>query len=510
MEERRLSGAGSGDTACDNRPEWAGLVCRTHPAAAPTSGPSLPDTRTSGYSMLLAPTAMAETSGGVTRTTTTSFLADGRTDTVTTTVTGLASSQPVPATKTVYDPASGLPTATVSLDGDGVDTGRISTGYDKWARTVSYTDTDGAITTTGYDTAGRVAQVTDPKGTTSHGYDGTDANGKAELRGLLTTMTVSGVGSFTAGYDPDGAMTTQLLPGGITQTTSYDTAGEPVGLSFSGQLTSIDPDTGEPSVGIGAWLSWSQENDVMGRVRREWTPAGSAFTDGPGVDDVGQVQPYDTGDALGYDRNYGYDRAARLVTVDDRTAPATGAEPGGCVTRAYSFDRNGNRTGLTTRDPAADGTCAGSGGTTTTWASDTADRPHISSGYVYDELGRTLTLPAADSPGGQDVTLGYHHSDAVHSITTAGATQTFTLDPAGRRATATTTGTAGTRVMTRHYADTSDNPGWITETQPGAGPVITRYAESVGGDLAATITDNDASLTLGNLHGDTVTTITLP
>ncbi|MGH8827126.1 MAG: hypothetical protein ACRDVZ_05870, partial [Jiangellaceae bacterium] len=147
---------------------------------------------------------------------------------------------------------------------------------------------------------------------------------------------------------------------------------------------------------------------------------------------------------------------------------------------------------------------------TKTWASDTADRPHTSSGYVYDGLGRTLTLPAADSAGGQDVALGYYDTDAVRSIGSNGATQTFNLDPAGRRASATTTGTAGTRVMARHYTDSSDNPAWVTETLPGAAPEVTRYAESIGGDLGATITDTETSLTLGNLHGDTVTTITLP
>ena len=53
-------------------------------------------------------------------------------------------------------------------------------------------------------------------------------------------------------YDPDGALTTQKLPGGITQKTSYDEAVGPTGLEYDGQLTPVtgtDPDTGETLFG---------------------------------------------------------------------------------------------------------------------------------------------------------------------------------------------------------------------------------------------------------------------
>ena len=48
---------------------------------------------------------------------------------------------------------------------------------------------------TAYDSAGRVASVNDSKGVTTYGYDGTDAAGKSEHRGLVTSLKVTRGGS---------------------------------------------------------------------------------------------------------------------------------------------------------------------------------------------------------------------------------------------------------------------------------------------------------------------------
>lgn len=261
---------------------------------------------------------------------------------------------------------------------------------------------------------------------------------------MPTRLTVTGVGTFSAAYDSAGAMVQQTLPGGLSQTTSYDDAGEPVGLSYSGQVTSTDPDTGQVTVSTGPWLAWSQDNDITGRVRREWTPAGAAFTDGPD-----QGDPNDVGDALSYDRGYIYDRAGRLSAVRDRTASVTGAaapdDPTdattACTTRTYGFDKNGNRSALTETPAAADGSCSTSTTPTKarTWTYDTADRSETASGYSYDLLGRAVNIPATDASGGTgSVAVGYYDSDAARSIAHAGQTVTFTQDAAGRPSTATT------------------------------------------------------------------------
>jgi large repetitive protein len=73
-------------------------------------------------------------------------------------------------------------------------------------------------------------------------------------------------------------------------------------------------------VPTGTWLAWSQVNDIGGRVAPEWTPAGTALSDGPSAAKVAEVKAYDTVDAVGYDRAYTYDGGQRLTKVADHTA----------------------------------------------------------------------------------------------------------------------------------------------------------------------------------------------
>ncbi|MFC8503144.1 RHS repeat-associated core domain-containing protein [Pedococcus sp. NPDC057267] len=232
------------------------------------------------------------------------------------------------------------------------------------------------------------------------------------------------------------------------------------------------------------------------------------------------------GRAKAYDRAYAYDQNGRLTTVTDTTASATGttqspdtpptaAAP--CVVRAYAFDTNGRRTSLTSTNHT-DGNCTSTGytPTTTSYAYDNADRPttggNSAGTYTYDPFGRQTTIPGADAPDPTkgDITLAYYDDDLIRAITQGASTPTtttFTLDSAGRRQTATTTGGTSSTLI-RHYTDTSDNPGWTTSIT-GTTTTTTRYAESIGGDLGASIdaTTGAAQLTLANPHGDVVTTV---
>ncbi|MCW2899594.1 MAG: hypothetical protein JWO67_1859, partial [Streptosporangiaceae bacterium] len=515
------AGTGSGDASCDNRPEWAGLVCLVTPAAAPSSGPTMPSTRTTGYDYLLQPTTVVETSGGTTRTTTTSYLPDGRTDTSATTVTGLSGSTAVPASRTLYDPATGAETTVENVDGTGAVIGTpIVTGHDGWGRATSYTNSQGETTTTAYDAAGRIATVTAAGHATTYGY-GTDVNGAAEHRGMPTSLTIDGLGSsaaYAGAYDADGNLVTQTLPGGLQQDAAYDNVGQLTDLSYS--QVSTDNSTTPATVTSTPWLAWSREYDPAGRVAREWTPDGAAFTDST------------VGAAVSYDRGYSYDPAGRLVTVRDQTSGTTGSTVGTdpsadttpCVTRTYGFDANGNRTSLlqTPADPTT-GACSTATTATrsTTWASDTADRvtattnqlTNTADSYSYDTLGRALTIPAADTPtGGGAISLGYFDTDAIQAITSNGTTETYGLDPAGRRRTSTTTDGSGTTTKTivRHYTDGGDNPTSVDTTSGGA-THTTRYTDSLSGDLGAAINDDGSiQLTLADPHGDAATTTTLP
>ncbi len=505
---------------CESHPEWAGLLCQTGPVGAPSSGPTLPTRTVTGYSALLSPTVTTEISGGVTRTTTITYLSDGRPETSRTSLTGLAGSTPIAGAKTVYG-AQGTPTETRQIApgaGPITETGNATvTGHDGWGRTTSYSTTEGGAadtTTTEYDAAGRVWRVTTNAQVSTVTYDAA-----TEHRGLPTALTVTRGGglpdlAFAASYNVAGQLSVQTLPGGISQSTTYDEVGEPDTRSYSGPVT--DPSTGTTS--SGNWLSWNQDNDVLGRVRHEWTPDGAAFV-GP---DTATNPVADPGDALGYDRTYSYDQAGRLVHVTDRTAAVTGVdvndptttgEQAPCTTRTYGFDRNSNRVSLG-RSTATDGTCPANGSTIARHSLDTADRvvsgPDGVGAYVYDLLGRATTVPAGDTPNGVgDLTVGYFDSDLVASLSHNGSTTSFTLDAAGRRRTATTTG-VGAHTLVRHYTDGSDNPGWQDDTVDGV-TTTTRFVESLGGDLGLTVTaTGEASVPLATLHGDVITSVTVP
>ncbi|MBL8932398.1 MAG: RHS repeat protein [Kineosporiaceae bacterium] len=179
-------GANSADAACGNRAEWAGLTCRTYPAAAPDNGPTLPDERTTAYSMWLHPTQVVETSGTSTRTTTTSYDTAERVVTAAVTASEITGSTPRPGTYTHYRTSDGLIDYRGALNGAGNDadpTARTSYGYDLWGRPTSYTNDHGEVTTTSYGPDGRIASVTDPLGTASYAY--TELNRHGFSRGWV-------------------------------------------------------------------------------------------------------------------------------------------------------------------------------------------------------------------------------------------------------------------------------------------------------------------------------------
>ena len=523
------------NAACGGKSEWAGLTCRTYPAAAPSAGPSLPDETTTEYTMWLHPKTVVETSGAASRTTTTGYDSAERVVSSKTTTTGLTGSTARAGSFTRYRDDNGLVAYTGVLTAAGTDAetaGRTTPTFDRWGRTTSTVGDAGTVTTS-FDAAGRVHQVTDAKGSTTFGYDGT-----GERRGLLTSQTVTRGGSagtlmYTAAYDADGNLTSQTMPGGIRQVTTYDAVGEPVGLEYRGQVTTVQasthPVTGEPTwtpTGVVAdqpWLTWSSVNDVAGRVRFESTGQGAAFATGTGVSDLEDVQPWvDTiGDASLYAREYTYDGAGRLTRARDNTTaldPATGDLTSTCTDRVYTFNANGNRTKLeTTTRPGGDCTTTGTTTTVNTTGWDTADRPTTGRGgsgsYVYDLFGRQTTLAAADAPNpsGGNITLGYFDDDLPRTITQGTTSTTFTLDANGRRATQTTVDGTGTTTTVRRYTDNGDNPAWVDVTAPGAGTTTTRFTEAIGGDLSASIaSDGGLIISLGNPHGDVVTTITIP
>jgi RHS repeat-associated protein len=433
-----------------------------------------------------------------------------------------------PATEITYDSSTGLVTDTKAT---GSSTS-VSRTYDGWGREKTYKNDQNEVTSTVYNTAGRVSSVTDPKGSTSYSYDGTDAKGKTEHRGLVTELKVSrgnGQGdlTYTGAYDPDGNLTKQGMPGQLATEYTYDPAGQLTDLTYTGQVTPVteetDPDTGETTWTPGTpradqpWLSWSRRYDVAGRVTAEWNGAGTAYEGIPGVTDPSDIEAPSVGQGLAADKRYLYDFAGRLTRVDDRTAadtgitldPDTGGDPQApCVRREYSFDKNGNRTKLKTSSSNGGDCFYATLDSEVDYAYDALDRPLKASDgtdYVYDSFGRQTLIPEADAPVNDagDISVTYFDDDLAKTISQDGITTSFELDALARRTTSTITNNP---TVVRHYGDDTDNPAWTTNSDG----LVMRSAGSLDGLGAIIFGNGEAALTIGNPHGDNVTTVVLP
>ena len=466
------AGVNAVDASCGNRPEFAGRLCAILP-----QGTGAVSERTTGYNVYGDVTSSVESASGTTsgpsRTTTTTYRPDGQINTVAVSTTGLTGSKPVPVTTYLYDGAG-------RAVGRQTSQGIVTSTLDAWGRTTSYTNQDGQTTTTTYNSFGLVAAVTDPYGTTSYEYGAVTDQGSTEFRGLPTRMRVSDHGAsgtegvYEAVYDRYGNLSSQLMPGGITQRRDFDEDSRLMGLMYEGPVTRADGTTG-----TATWVGWGLTRDATGRITGENAP---------------ETVVAATAGQQATERGFTYDQAGRLTKVSDT---ATGES------RQYTFDTSGNRTSLTT---------VGKDGKSNarSWTWDAADRMSTP-GYVFDGLGRATTIPAADAPQGLErssspaagsapITLGYYDTDAAASITRGTTTTALSLDAAGRRHNQTT----GTTVVKNGYWDDSDNPAYSTTTTSGANPTVSRYINALGGDLAVRIENGSATLSLANPHGDVV------
>lgn len=465
-------GTSAARTECRNAPAWAGQVCWTGPAGQPSSGQPVPETVTTGYSVLGVPTRQVKSSGAAAHVNVIAYDASGRVASASETTSGMATSDRAVATKTMTYSAT---TGALKQVSNGTQTQTI--GYDGWGRATEQSDGTGNTSTTTYDTAGRIKTVDDGKGVVTYTYDGTDSKGRPERRGLVTKLDAglpSGTGTdeFTGSYDAFGSLIEQTSPGDVITTWTYDVAGIENGKSFTYQ--------GVPGA------SYAQAVDIKSRVRLQ--QSASSFQD------------------------FKYDDRDRLVQVGDYTGSA-------CNTRRYTFSGDSNRTALTTYGPASDGQCQTStpAGVATT-SFDGADRT-ITSSYSYDELGRTRTVPAADTTetGGGTLSVSYHANDMVATTsqdvsagnTTVTKAQDYTLDASDRiSVTKNLAGGVSLSESTNHYNDNSDSPAWTeTKSRPDASsPWVTtwnRYVSGLDGELALTQrSDGYIQTHYGNLHGD--------
>ncbi|WP_157254935.1 DNRLRE domain-containing protein [Nonomuraea typhae] len=440
------AGAHPADPSCGNKPEWSGWICRIGPAAQSASGKQVAtNTHTYTYYGNLASSTSATSS--VSRMSVNTYDGAGRLIKSRLDVSaGPENGTPIPETIITYDPVSGLE----KQKSAGND--KVVIDYDSFGRAISYTDATNNVATATYTIDNRVATTNDGKGIITFSYNGLDAKGLEERRGLLTKMEVSGVGSFGGAYDAQKGLIHQTYPNGLVGTSRFDSTGRQTSLKYSKDGT--------------PWLQFSVTPDVNSRVSSQSSPAGS--------------------------QSYSYDAADRLVSVQDRA--------GGCVTRMYGFDSNSNRTTLSSYSADSAGQCSTSTtAQTQTYSYDTADRI-TNTGYAYDEWGRTTRVPAAHVAGSGDLSVGYFANGLVASLSQGGESSSFALDPSGRVKSTTRTGGSKPGTVTNHYAGSEDSPAWITE----ADGTWTRNILGFSGLSAMQMSTGQSVVLLSNMHGDIV------
>ncbi|MEV6955514.1 ricin-type beta-trefoil lectin domain protein [Streptomyces sp. NPDC051183] len=449
------AGANADDAACGNRPEWAGSPCTTGPGGTITGADAarmpttLPVKRVTRYSRFGDTEEVTETNAGKSRKNVTVY--DGADRIVSTEITsdeGLA----LPKITTEYDPATGDSVKTTSGAGTAGEKS-LTRVMDALGRLISYTDADGGTTTTEFDGYGKPTKVTDPTGSTTYAYDRA-----TEPRGMVTSITDSVAGAFTAKYGPDGQLVEQTYPGGIVRKDSFNAVGAATGRTYT---RTSDSST-----------VWSQTIDVS--------------TQGAIAKDTSSTAT----------RAYTYDRLGRLTKAEQTTVAV------GCVTRQYSFDAHSNRLAKLTSQ-AGTGGCSTDNAVAENHSYDSADRL-IDTGYAYDAFGRTTKT-------GSGSTNTYWANDKVAAQEKGDDKQQWAVDAAHRLTAFTTSkkqadGTwANATSKLNHYGDDSDEVRWtIEDTTQGT---LTRNVSGPDADLSATTSKTgDIQLQLTNLQGTVVVT----
>jgi RHS repeat-associated protein len=446
----------TGTGNCVNASE-AGFLCQTAPAAQPTSGPSLITTTTT-YNIWGRPLTLTESNGSGSRATTTVYDSAQRECIHSLTTTGVGDAA-LPAVYTAHDTNTGLVTLTGNISGSTPTncpassptlSTSIQTAYDSDGRVASYTDASGNISTVTYTADGLAATLSDGKGSVVYTYDGS-----SEHRRLVTTLTDSQAGGFTATYNADGSIASEAYPSGLVATWRYDDVGQGKSLTYVNGSTT--------------WLTFSANYNVRGQILSQ--------------------------SSNGSSQTFSFDNAGRLIQVADTDQTIN---PVACTTRVYAYDADSNRLSLTAYPAGSQGVCSTSTTpTVTNYSYDQADRTS-NSGYGYDPLGRTTTIAASDA-GGTTLTTGYYVNDMVANQVQGASTTSFGLDPVARITSITT----ATGTLQNRYSSSCDAPSWIG-MQDGS---WLRNVHDIAGNLAAIVSSSSSDeLQLVDLRGDIVAT----
>jgi streptogramin lyase len=468
---------------CGEHPEWAGLVCRSLPAKQPetTGVPNLPETTTT-YNIWNEPETTVETfpkSGSFaehTRTTKNEYDADGRmvSSEETSTATTGTTDKALPKVTEEYNLTTGVlekQSATVKEASGKEKTKAITSKYNTLGQLESYTDADGNVAKFKYagpEGDGLLEEMSDgsDEGNSSQKY--TYSTTTKQLEKLVDFPA----GTFTASYDTEGKLASEVYPNGMCANYTDNSIGEATGIEYVKSAT-----CSEKSAGV--WFSETKIPSIRGEVMsRTSTLAGEEYT---------------------------YDTLGRLKEVQE--TPAGGE----CSVRLYEYENESNRTKLTSRKPGSKGECATTGGTEEKHTYDEANRL-TDSGIEYDSLGNVTKLPSGDAEG-HALESTFYVDNAVATQTQNGVTNDYYMDPVGRvRETI-----SGAQKTITHYDGSGEAVAWTCEGAEKSetcesGGKWTRNIPGIDGTLTAVENGKGATyetpiLQLHDLEGDVAATI---
>ncbi len=459
--------ANSTTPACGSHPEWAELPCQSQPAAQPgTVGlPALPVVVDKTYNMWDEPEQVEEKFEKIgsypetTRTKKMTYDGAGRLETNEETATIGTS---LPKVTDVYSKELGVMTEQKTTVGET--TKSIKSKYNELGQLTEYTDADGNKTVYAYDIDGRAKEVKDGL------KEGAEIEAKQTYAynttsGALEQLVDSAAGTFTASYDGEGRLSTEVYPDALTAKYTYNPLGEATAIKYE---KTAHCKTTCPEV-------WFEETTVP-KAHGEAAVRTSTLAK----------------------EEYSYDSAGRLITTKEIPT----GKP--CKVREYGYDEDSNRLSQMTRNSGTE-TCGEGALTTITHSYDSADRL-IDSGVAYDAFGNRTKVPAADAEekAEHELTATFYVDNQTQSQTQNGKTITYYTDPAGRtRETTTKEGAGALSTIINHYAGAGEAISWVGEE----GGAWTRNIAGIDGSLSAVAKNGaETTLQLHDLQGNVVAT----
>ncbi|MDT3443600.1 DNRLRE domain-containing protein [Pseudofrankia sp. BMG5.37] len=419
----------------------------------------------------------------------------------------------------------------------------------------------------GYDAAGNRTRLTDGlNNTTTYTFNSLGLPEKT-IEPSTTAYPNLADRTWQVSYDAGGLPTAQLEPGGVIRAVSYDELGRVTAETGSGggataasramsydlvgNLAEVDePGGGSQMFGYndrglltGAWgdggtssFVYDEEGRTLQRAdpgswsdyyydaRSRLVAVGAAITGdtrGYDYDDAGQLTSIDYHGGTGATQTFDYDQLGRLT--DDTLAGPSGT----LRDQTYAYDNNDNLTS-TTITGTGTGTGTGvAGAGTQTYGYDWADRltswtnqSSATTTYGWDEAGNrtstggtTATFDARNRLTSDGTASYTYTARGTLSTRTAGSATTTTAFDAFDRLTSHTAGPTTTsysydgldRIATRNTSRQFLYDG--LDLEPGIDG-NSAYARDPSGAVIGAGTDDGASATIQNLHGDTVAAFT--